>query len=78
MATQRIPNPANRTLRRRFGFSARRCARRDTGFLLREEDRVPELREREALLRPAEDFRLLLFLERDCAMLNYTPLLHSI
>lgn len=78
MATHKIPNPASRTLRRRFGFSARRWARRDTGFLLREAERVPELREREDPLRLVEDFRWLLFLERDCAMLNNTPLLHSI
>ena len=37
------------------------------------------LRLRDELLRPEEDLRLLLFLlERDCAMLNNTPLLHCI
>lgn len=76
MATQSNPSPASRTLRSRLGVSARRCARRDIVFLLRDEDeRVPELREREEELRLVEDFLLLLLLlERDCAMLNSTPL----
>ena len=80
MATQRMPSPASKTLRTRLGFSARRWARREAAFLPRDEDeRVPVLRLRDELLRPEEDLRLLLFLlERDCAMLNNTPLLHCI
>lgn len=80
MATQSNPKPANSTLRSKLGFSARRWARRETAFLLREEDeRVLDVREREEELRLAENFFLLLFLlERDCAMLYKTPLLNSI
>lgn len=80
MATQSKPKPANSTLRSKLGFSARRWARREAAFLLREEDeRVLDVREREEELRLAENFFLLLFLlERDCAMLYKTPLLNSI
>lgn len=75
MATQSKPRPASKTLRTRLGFSARRWARRETVFLLRdEEDRLPELRAREEELRLAEDFLLLLLLlERDCAIIEYNP-----
>ena len=80
IATQRSPNPASRTLGSRLGVSARRCARRDGVFLPREADeRVPVLREREEELRPVEDFRLLLlFPERDCAIVRSTFLIETL